>query len=48
VEPWLASLVIIACLGAEAFFSGAEIALYSANKLKIRHSPANSADAQQA
>jgi CBS domain containing-hemolysin-like protein len=38
VEPWLASLVIIACLGAEAFFSGAEIALYSANKLKIRHS----------
>jgi CBS domain containing-hemolysin-like protein len=37
VEPWLASLVIIACLGAEAFFSGAEIALYSANKLKIRH-----------
>jgi putative hemolysin len=38
VEPWLASLVIIACLGAEAFFSGAEIALYSANKLKICHS----------
>jgi putative hemolysin len=38
VEPWLASLVIIACLGAEAFFSGSEIALYSANKLKIRHS----------
>jgi putative hemolysin len=37
VEPWLASLVIIACLGAEAFFSGAETALYSANKLKIRH-----------
>jgi putative hemolysin len=37
VEPWLACLVIIACLGAEAFFSGAEIALYSANKLKIRH-----------
>jgi putative hemolysin len=36
VEPWLASLVIITCLGAEAFFSGAEIALYSANKLKIR------------
>jgi len=29
--------MIIACLGAEAFFSGAEIALYSANKLKIRH-----------
>ena len=38
MELWLASLVIIACLGAEAFFSGAEIALYSANKLKIRHS----------
>jgi CBS domain containing-hemolysin-like protein len=38
VEPWLASLLIVACLGAEAFFSGAEIALYSANKLKIRHS----------
>ena len=38
MEPWLASLVIIACLGAEAFFSGAEIALYSANKLKIRRS----------
>jgi magnesium and cobalt exporter, CNNM family len=37
VEPGLASLVIIACLGAEAFFSGAEIALFSANKLKIRH-----------
>jgi putative hemolysin len=37
VEPWLACLVIIACLGAEAFFSGAEIALYSANKLKLRH-----------
>jgi magnesium and cobalt exporter, CNNM family len=37
VEPWLAGLVIMACLGAEAFFSGAEIALYSANKLKIRH-----------
>jgi putative hemolysin len=36
VAPWLASLVIITCLGAEAFFSGAEIALYSANKLKIR------------
>jgi putative hemolysin len=38
VEPWLASLVIIACLGAEAFFSGAEVALYSANKVKIRQS----------
>jgi putative hemolysin len=38
VEPWLASLVSIACLGAEAFVSGAEIALYSANKAKIRHS----------
>jgi CBS domain containing-hemolysin-like protein len=37
VDPWLVSLVIICCLGAEAFFSGAEIALYSANKLKIRH-----------
>ena len=37
MEPWLASLVIIACLGAEAFFSGAEIALYAANKSKIRH-----------
>jgi CBS domain containing-hemolysin-like protein len=37
VEPWFAALVIIVCLGAEAFFSGAEIALYSANKLKIRH-----------
>lgn len=38
MEPWLAFVVIAACLGAEAFFSGAEIALYSANKLKIRHS----------
>ena len=38
MEPWLASLLIVACLGAEAFFSGAEIAIYSANKLKIRHS----------
>jgi putative hemolysin len=38
VEPWLASLVSIACLGAEAFVSGAEVALYSANKAKIRHS----------
>jgi putative hemolysin len=38
VEPWLAALVIIGCLGAEAFFSGAEVALYAANKLKIRHS----------
>jgi putative hemolysin len=36
VDPWLASLVIVGCLGAEAFFSGAEVALYSANKLKIR------------
>jgi putative hemolysin len=36
VEPWLASLVIIGCLSAEAFFSGAEIALYSANRLRIR------------
>jgi magnesium and cobalt exporter, CNNM family len=38
VEPWLASLVIVGCLGAEAFLSGAEIALYSANKINIRHS----------
>jgi putative hemolysin len=37
VESWLASLVIIACLGAEAFCSGAEVALYAANRLKIRH-----------
>jgi putative hemolysin len=37
VEPWLASLVIVGCLGAEAFFAGSETALYSANKLKIRH-----------
>lgn len=37
VEPWLAALVIGVCLGAEAFFAGAEIALYSASKLKIRH-----------
>jgi putative hemolysin len=36
VEPWLASLIILACLGVEAFISGAEIALYSADKLKIR------------
>jgi putative hemolysin len=36
VDPWLASAVIITCLGAEAFCSGAEIALSSANKLKIR------------
>jgi putative hemolysin len=36
VEPGLASLVIIACLGAEAFLSGAEIALFSANKFTIR------------
>jgi Mg2+/Co2+ transporter CorB len=28
----------MACLGAEAFFSGAEIALYSANKAKVRQS----------
>jgi putative hemolysin len=38
VEPWFAALVIISCLGAEAFFSGAEIALHSANKVKIRQS----------
>ena len=37
MEPWLASLVIVGCLGAEAFFAGSETALYSANKLKIRH-----------
>lgn len=37
MDPWLASVVIITCLGVEAFFSGAEIALYSANKLRIRH-----------
>ncbi|MBI3326051.1 MAG: HlyC/CorC family transporter [Nitrospinae bacterium] len=37
MEAGLASVVIITCLGAEAFFSGAEIALYSANKLKVRH-----------
>jgi putative hemolysin len=36
VDPWLASALIIACLGAEAFFSGAEIALSFADKLKIR------------
>jgi putative hemolysin len=36
VEPGLASLIIIACLGAEAFFSGAEIAVFAANKLAIR------------
>jgi putative hemolysin len=47
VEPWLASLVIIACLGAEAFFSGAEVALYSANKLKIRHSAEQGSRAAQ-
>jgi CBS domain containing-hemolysin-like protein len=37
VEPRLASLAIVACLGAEAFFAGSEVALYSVNKLKIRH-----------
>jgi putative hemolysin len=47
VEPWLASLLIIACLGAEAFFSGAEIALYSANKLKIRHNAEQGSRAAQ-
>jgi len=36
VEPGVASLVIIACLGAEAFVSGAEIALFAANKLAVR------------
>jgi len=36
VELGLASLVIIACLGAEAFFSGAEIALFAANKLALQ------------
>src|SRR5688572_18611696 len=35
MEPGLASMVIIACLGAEAFFSGAEIALFAANKLAL-------------
>jgi CBS domain containing-hemolysin-like protein len=38
VEPWLAALASIACLGAGAFFSGAEIALYAANRAKIRQS----------
>jgi putative hemolysin len=37
VDPWLASVVIITCLGGEAFVSGAEVALYAANKSKIRH-----------
>jgi CBS domain containing-hemolysin-like protein len=37
MEPWLASLLIIGCISAEAFVSGAEIALYAANRLKIRH-----------
>jgi putative hemolysin len=37
VDPWLAFVVILSCLGVEAFFSGAEVAVYSANKLKIRH-----------
>jgi putative hemolysin len=36
VDLWLAALVIIVCLGAEAFLSGAEVALYAANKVKIR------------
>jgi putative hemolysin len=36
VEPGLASLVIIACIGAEAFISGGQIALFSANKFTIR------------
>ncbi len=36
MQPWLASLVIVACLGAEAFIAGSETALYSANKLQIR------------
>jgi putative hemolysin len=37
VDPSLACLVVIICLGAEAFFSGAEIALYSTNQSKVRH-----------
>jgi len=36
VEPGLASLVILVCLGTEAFLSGAEIALFAANKLALR------------
>lgn len=36
MEPWLSAFVIIACLGAEAFRSGAETALYSAKKSDIR------------
>jgi putative hemolysin len=36
VEPGLSSLVIIACIGAEAFFSGGQIALFSANKYTLR------------
>jgi len=36
VELGLAALVIITCLGAEAFFSGAEIALFAANKLALQ------------
>ena len=36
MDPWLAIALITACLGAKAFVSGAEIALFSANKSKIR------------
>ncbi|MDX1484767.1 MAG: hemolysin family protein [Alphaproteobacteria bacterium] len=34
-------LIIAACLAAEAFFSGSEIAIVSADKLKLRHAAAN-------
>jgi len=33
-------LIIVACLAAEAFFSGSEIAIVSADKMKLRHAAA--------
>ncbi len=41
MEILIAVLVILVCLATEAFFSGSEIAVVSADRIKLRHDAAN-------
>ena len=41
MEILLTALVVVFCLAVEAFFSGSEIAVVSADRMKLRHAAAS-------
>lgn len=40
-EIWITALLMVVCLIAEGFFSGSELGIVSADRMKLRHDAAS-------